>query len=292
MKNKPQILQLPKIVDVRGNLSFVEQHRHIPFGIKRVYWIYDVPGGEVRGGHAFKEQDEFIISLSGSFDVLIDTGNGRKKRFALNRSYFGLFVPKGTWRSMENFSTNSLALVLASTFYSEDDYIRDYEEFLQFSKSDKCLTSITGLIKNDKKSNCCPLTSTLDNCKLIDLEKNHRERGNITVIENQNIVPFDIKRVYYLYDVPGGEDRGGHSHKGLYQLIIATSGSFDVIMDDGKTKKTITLNRPYQGLLFVPGIWKELVNFSSGASCLVLASDVYIEDDYIRDYNEFLKYKK
>jgi|ERR1035437_302028 dTDP-4-dehydrorhamnose 3,5-epimerase-like enzyme len=292
MKNKPQILQLPKIVDVRGNLSFVEQHRHIPFGIKRVYWIYDVPGGEVRGGHAFKEQDEFIISLSGSFDVLIDTGNGRKKRFALNRSYFGLFVPKGTWRSMENFSTNSLALVLASTFYSEDDYIRDYEEFLQFSKSDKGLTSITSLIKNDIQLNCCPLTSTLDNCELIDLEKNHRERGNITVIENQNVIPFDIQRIYYLYDVPGGEDRGGHSHKDLYQLIIATSGSFDVIMDDGETRKTITLNRPYQGLMFVPGIWKELVNFSSGASCLVLASDVYIEDDYIRDYNEFLKFKK
>ncbi|MDP4240554.1 MAG: FdtA/QdtA family cupin domain-containing protein, partial [Bacteroidota bacterium] len=126
----------------------------------------------------------------------------------------------------------------------------------------------------------------------LELDKNHREKGNITVIENRDIIPFDIERVYYLYDVPGGEERGGHAHKDLYQLIVATSGSFDVVLDDGKNKRTITLNRPYQGIYVVPGIWRELVNFSSGSSCLVLASSKYDEEDYIRDYDEFQEQKK
>ncbi|MEF9987165.1 MAG: FdtA/QdtA family cupin domain-containing protein [Bacteroidales bacterium] len=126
--NKRKILQLPKILDSRGNLSFVEQLKHVPFEIKRTYWIYDVPGGQVRGGHAYKENQEFIIALSGSFDVLIDMGNGLKAH-SLNRSYIGLYVPKGAWRQMQNFSTNSLALVLASTSFDEKDYIYDYEQF-------------------------------------------------------------------------------------------------------------------------------------------------------------------
>jgi dTDP-4-dehydrorhamnose 3,5-epimerase-like enzyme len=125
-----QIIQLPKILDDRGNLSFIEEKNHIPFEIKRTYWIYDVPGGEVRGGHAYKENQEFIVALSGSFDVLLDDGN-EQKIFSLNRSYYGLYVPKGIWRQMKNFSTNSLALVLASTVYEEEDYVRNYEEFLK-----------------------------------------------------------------------------------------------------------------------------------------------------------------
>lgn len=125
-----RIIDLPKFVDSRGNLSFVERLNHIPFDIKRVYWIYDVPGGEVRGGHAFKEQQEFIISLSGSFEVLVDNGKHQEK-FFLNRSYNGLFVPAGLWRQMGNFSTNSLALVISSTLYNRDDYIYKYSEFLQ-----------------------------------------------------------------------------------------------------------------------------------------------------------------
>ncbi len=123
-----QIINLPKIADPRGNLTFIEGNHHVPFDIKRVYWIYDVPGGEIRGGHAFKEQQELIISLSGSFDVVVDNGTTIQK-FSLNRSYYGLYVPVGMWRHMDNFSTNSLALVLASTVYNEEDYIRDYEEF-------------------------------------------------------------------------------------------------------------------------------------------------------------------
>lgn len=126
--NGPKIIQLPKFLDARGNLSFIEEYNHIPFKIERTYWIYDVPGGEKRGGHAYKENQEFIVALSGSFDVVLDDGKERKT-FSLNRSYYGLYVPKMMWREMENFSTNSLALVLSSTKFDKDDYIYDYELF-------------------------------------------------------------------------------------------------------------------------------------------------------------------
>ncbi len=124
---------LPQFLDARGNLSFVEQENHIPFEIQRTYWIYDVPGGECRGGHAYKENQEFIVALSGSFDVVLDDGN-EKKVYTLNRSYYGLYVPKGFWREMENFSTNSLALILSSKKYDANDYIRDYDVFLKLKK--------------------------------------------------------------------------------------------------------------------------------------------------------------
>ncbi|MBU1368925.1 MAG: FdtA/QdtA family cupin domain-containing protein [Bacteroidetes bacterium] len=128
-------------------------------------------------------------------------------------------------------------------------------------------------------------------CVILPLNKIHNRAGNITIVEGNRNVPFDVKRIYYLYDIPGGENRGGHAHKELRQLIIAASGSFNVLLDDGLNKKVITLNRPDYGLLVVPGIWRELMEFSSGAICLVLASDTYSESDYIREYPEFNKYK-
>lgn len=134
-------------------------------------------------------------------------------------------------------------------------------------------------------------TSIYD-CTLLEIDKHHNEKGNISVVENAKTIPFKVKRVYYLYDVPGGESRGGHAHIQLQQFIVAASGSFDVTIDDGELKRTFTINRPYRGLLVVPGIWRELDNFSSGSVCLVLASIPYSEDDYIRDYNEFKKYKR
>jgi len=133
MKKQPEIIKLPKILDTRGNLTFIEGNQHIPFEIKRSYWIYDVPGGDTRGGHAFYEQHEFIVALSGSFDVVVDTGI-EKTVFHLNRSYNGLYIPNGIWRHMENFSTNSLALVLASTLFNKEDYIFDYEQFCNIKK--------------------------------------------------------------------------------------------------------------------------------------------------------------
>ena len=128
----PYIINLPKIKDDRGNLTFLEGSNHIPFEIKRTYWIYDVPGGEKRGGHAFKQQNEFIVALSGSFDVLINDGIN-ESRFHLNRSYFGLFLPNGLWREMDNFSTNSVVMVCSSTFYNQNDYIRDFDEYKEWT---------------------------------------------------------------------------------------------------------------------------------------------------------------
>lgn len=128
-----RILNLPKYEDPRGNLSFIEEEAHIPFLIKRTYWIYDVPGGQARGGHAFKEQQEFIVALSGSFDVVVDDG-ATQQVFSLNRSYYGLYIPAGLWRTMENFSTNATAMVVSSTSYTENDYIRNYNDFLEFKK--------------------------------------------------------------------------------------------------------------------------------------------------------------
>lgn len=134
--------------------------------------------------------------------------------------------------------------------------------------------------------------STVYDCTMIELDRHHHEKGNITVVENSRTIPFDVRRVYYLYDVPGGESRGGHAHRELRQLIVSAGGSFDVTLDDGSVKRTFTLNRPYQGLLVVPGIWRELNNFSSGSVCLVLASHEYDESDYIRSYDEFIRYKQ
>ena len=131
-----RIIELPKFLDARGNLSFAEQNNHIPFEIKRTYWIYDVPGGEDRGGHAFRQNQEVVIALSGAFDVVVDDGE-RKKIFTLNRSYYGLYIPAGLWRTMENFSTNSLALEFGSQHYDEDDYIREYGDFLKLKKDGK-----------------------------------------------------------------------------------------------------------------------------------------------------------
>jgi len=132
MKNV-KLINLPKFEDPRGNLTFIEEENHIPYKIKRVYWIYDVPGGQLRGGHAFKEQQELIVALSGSFDLVIDNGHD-KKYFSLNRSYYGLLIPNGLWRHMENFSTNAVAMVLSSTFYDENDYLRNYTEYLKWLK--------------------------------------------------------------------------------------------------------------------------------------------------------------
>lgn len=135
------------------------------------------------------------------------------------------------------------------------------------------------------------VVSDIYNCNVVELSRIHNRAGNITVFGNEHHQPFIVRRVYYLYDVPGGAERGGHAHKNIYQLIVAAGGSFDVILDDGINKKIVPLNRPYHGLMVVPGIWRELVNFSSGAVCLVLASEKYDADDYLRNYEEFLTWK-
>ncbi|MBN1187875.1 MAG: WxcM-like domain-containing protein [Bacteroidales bacterium] len=133
--------------------------------------------------------------------------------------------------------------------------------------------------------------TSIDDCRIIKLGKIHNRAGNITVIEKNELVQFDVKRIYYLYDIPGGSERGGHAHKALYQLLVAASGSFNVLLNDGRKEKVIALNQPNIGLIIVPGIWRELMNFSSGAICLVLASTKYSEKDYLRGLNDFKKHK-
>jgi hypothetical protein len=135
------------------------------------------------------------------------------------------------------------------------------------------------------------MKNSVYNCDILPLSKIHNRAGNITIVEGQTNIPFDVRRIYYLYDIPGGEERGGHAHKELYQLIIAASGSFNVLLDDGQNKKIVTLNRPDYGLIVMPGIWRELFEFSSGAICLVLASHKYDKNDYIRDYDQFIIFR-
>ena len=291
--NYAKIIDLPKIVDPRGNLSIIEQIKQIPFEIKRTYWIYDVPGGCDRGGHAYKENQEFIVALSGAFDVVLDDGK-EKKTFSLNRSYNGLYVPKGMWRTMTNFSTNSLALVLSSTEYDVNDYIMDYEEFLRWTNGENIETkpAYYAPMSNVKTMFSAKEGVSVFDCSLCQLNKFHDPEGNLTVVSENVHVPFPINRVFYSYDIPGGEDRGAHAHKECHQFIIAASGSFEVVLDDGTNKRTVTLNRPFWGLHVPPGIWASEQGFSSGSICLVLASHGYSEDDYIRNYDEYLNYVK
>lgn len=283
-----RIIELPKFLDARGNLSFAEQFTHIPFEIRRVYWLYDVPGGIARGGHSEKNNEELIIALSGSFEIVVDDGK-QSKTFVLNRSYYGLYIPKGLWREIKEFSTNALALEFGSIPYTADDYIRDYEEFKIFASVQHPNYDVPALVTRESQHR--GLFSVFD-CSMVELDRHHSDRkGNLTVVENGETLPFDVKRAYYLYDVPGGENRGAHAHKELEQLIIAASGSFTVTLDDGVCKRSFFLNRPYQGLYVKPGMWRDLEDFSSGAVCMVLASDVYKKEDYIRDYNEFIKFR-
>lgn len=287
-------ISLPIMVDPRGNLSIIEQQKHIPFSIKRVHWIYDVPGGVNRGGHAYFETEEFIVALSGSFNVMVDDGN-EKKSFQLNRSYFGLYVPKGMWRTMTNFSTNSLALVLSSTEYYEKDYISDYEEYLAWRNNSSKVPTITDAktsvkLNNPLSRNMIEVGKSVFDCSLCELNKMHDAEGNLTYIYENVHVPFPINRVFYSYDIPGGESRGAHAHKHCHQFLIAASGSYEVVLDDGINKRTVLLNRPFWGLHVPPGIWAAEQGFSSGSICLVLASHGYEEDDYIRNYDDYLNY--
>lgn len=299
-----QRIDLQKIPDPRGNLSVVEQLRDIPFAIERAFLMYDVPGGEVRGGHAYKKSREFIIALSGSFDVVTDEG-GRRQTHSLNRSYYGLYIPNGVWRHMENFSTNSLALVLSSTHYDEADYLYDYEDYLNWwkvaysqenaSADSRIMAAFTkpqvladSLIKPALPEG----KHILGSVTLMDLPRIAFREGNITPLEGNSVVPFDIKRVFYIYDIPGGESRGAHAHKHCHQLIIAAGGSFEVVLDNGGEKATVTLNRPYQALHIPPGVWSCETGFSSGAVCLVLTSELFEEEDYIRDHETYLAYRE
>lgn len=212
----------------------------------------------------------------------------------------GVYVPQGTWRRMTNFSTNSLALVLASNPFDADDYILNYEEFLLW-KQGKIVTTHSPnvpvqsadvtLFSQSILPHVHRFPSVFD-CSLCQLVRHHDPEGNLTFVYENVHVPFPINRVFYSYDIPGGEDRGAHAHKQCHQFIIAASGSFEVVLDDGVNKRTVMLNRPFWALHVPPGIWASEQGFSSGSICLVLASHAYNEDDYLRNYASFIAYRQ
>ncbi len=286
---REKIIELPKVTDRRGNLSFIEAEKHIPFPIARACWIYDIPGGQKRGSHAFKSQHEVIIALSGSFDVLLDDGK-EKRMHTLNRSYMALYVPNMLWRSLGNFSTNALCLVLTSGSYSEDDYIRNYKDFKKVLGTENCESSkIFSLYDTTNRQ---PQYNTVFDCSLIEFPVIKNRAGCITPVHGEETIPFGINRVFYIYDIPSGAKRGVHAHKHCHEILIAASGSFEVELNDGINKKTVLLNRPTYGLHIPPGVWATEKEYSSGVVCLALASDVYDTDDYINTYTDFKKYRQ
>jgi len=287
---KEKIITLPKMMDKRGNLSVAEENNEIPFDIERVYWIYDVPGGQKRGSHAFKNQKEVIFALSGSFDVVLDDGE-EQRRYQLNRANTGIYVPNMMWRYLENFATNSLCLVLSSTKFDEEEYIRNYKDFKKQLDSTQKKKRKKSIPKNGNLNQTLNSASTVFDCNLIEFPVIRNRAGNITPVNNSENIPFDIERIFFVYDIPSGETRGGHAHKYCHEILIAASGSFEVEIDDGINKRTVTLNRPMMGLHLPPGIWAVEKNYSSGAVCLAITSHKYEEEDYIRKYSDFKDYK-
>jgi len=286
---KERIIELPKVIDRRGNLSFIEAKQHIPFNMARVYWIYDIPGGQRRGSHAFKTQHEVIVALSGSFNVLLDDGK-EKRQYTLNRSYNALYVPNMMWRSLNNFSTNSLCLVIASESYNEDDYIRNYRSFRKSLSDENFNIPAEFQGKTDKEKQ--PQYNTVFDCSFIELPVIKNRAGNIVPVHGSDNIPFEIQRVFYIYDIPSGEKRGMHAHKHCHEILVAASGSFKVELDDGTNRKTVLLNHPMNGLYIPPGVWATEKEYSSGAICLALASDKYDTEDYINTYSDFKKYRQ
>lgn len=293
-----ELIDIPKIMDARGNLSFIEHGARgiCPFEIERVYWVYDVPTGEVRHGRALRHTAEMIVAMSGSFTVKLTRADGLMERHTLTRSDRGLLVEPGTWREICDFSTNSVAMVLASGPHDPDEYIYDIKSYLdEYSSADKTVIGEKGpkpelnRSRNVEKHEGHGLSRTTD-CHYIELPRVRDPRGSLTVAENgADDMPFDVRRVFYLYDVPADADRGGHSHYMAREMIVALTGSFDVVIDDGETIQRFSLNRPYKALYIPRGLWRTLDNFSGGAVALVLTSERFAEADYVRDYATFKK---
>lgn len=285
-KKNELFFDLPKIEDSRGNLSFIEEDLSIPFPIARVYWIYDVPCGQTRGSHAFKTQEEIIIAISGSFDVVLHDGE-RETRYQLNRAYKALYIPARTWRTLENFATNSVCLVISSGKYDKEEYITNFKKFRQYLKMSSIPNPLVRKNEERIQSDQDLAYNNVSDCSLIELPKIVNRAGNLTPVHNSVDIPFDVKRIFFVYDIPFGKTRGMHAHKHCHELILAVSGSFDVELEDGQNKRTVHLNRPSAGIYVLPGIWTKETNYSSGSVCLVLTSQKYSEEDYIRKYSDF-----
>lgn len=250
------MIALPKIEDPRGNLSFIEHGERgaCPFEIGRVSWIYDVPTGRVRRLPAVPSP-RMLVAMSGSFDAA---------DVRLTRSDRGLPIAPGTETRLGHFATNSVAMILGG----ED------------GDSEPCQCG-------DMPDSHA--ISSVDECRVMELPRRRDADGSVTEVVNGNPgIPFDVRRVFYLYDVPADATRGGHSHHRAQEMIVALTGCFDVVLDDGcRAPRRFSLNRPYQALYIPAGLWRTLDNFSGGAVCLVLTSERYSEEDYVRDYDRF-----
>lgn len=259
------MIELPKIEDPRGNLSFIEHGPKgvCPFEIERVGWIYDVVAGGTLSPREGCRSSEMIVAMSGSLDVVTDNKAAQTRRIHLNRSDRGVVAGPGEPLVLDNFSTNAVAMILGG----------GPEE----KNRPKRLTADPH-----------PASDVAD-VRVIELPRERVGHGSRTVVENGAAwLPFDVRRVFYLYDVPADSERGGHSHYEACELMVALTGSFDVVLDDGKHEpRRFTLNRPYRGLYIPTGLWRTLDSFSGGAVCLVLTSERYSEADYVRDYEQF-----
>jgi hypothetical protein len=260
------LVTLPQIPEPRGNLTALEELVHVPFRIGSVRWFYELLAGSSWAASEPALGDALLIALSGSFDVAI--GGSRVR---LSRANIGLHLPASREWRVEDPATNSVGLIMSS----RPTRPRRLEPETPNATAPGDLNP----------------RSTLDDCRGITLPHDRRRRGSTTGVLPQAEVPFDVLRVYYLYDVPGGAERGGHAHRRLQQVLVSLAGSFDVVLKDGRRVKTIRLDRPHSGVFIATGIWRELRNFSSGAICLALASAPYDEADYIRDYEDFRREK-
>jgi frataxin-like iron-binding protein CyaY len=266
-----RVVPLPQIPETRGNLTALEELIHFPFRIGSVRWFYDLPAGTTLSERQSHLGNVLVIALSGSFAVVFGK-QSPSSRVWLSRASIGLHVPASMHWRVEDPSTNSVGLVLSSQSTRQPR-----RESNQPDDHVPCAVN--------------PHT-TIDDCRTLTLGGHRHLQGSSTEAIPQINVPFEIPRVYYLYDIPGGASRGGHAHRGLEQLLVAAAGSFEVALNDGRQDKTVKLDQPHSGVYVAPGIWRELRNFSSRAICLTLASAPYAEADYIRDYEEFQREKQ
>lgn len=250
---REQFIELPRITDRRGTLSFIEAGNQIPFPIASVCWKY---GSQYNDCDIYKARDKVIVALSGSFTFLLDNGKD-ERRCILNNPAQALYIPSIMSCRLEGFSANSIYLVISSA------------------------SSPAGLPGETEKNQL--KTFSVEDCTLIKFPLIQNSAENI---------PFDIKRIFYIYDIPPKQTRGMHAHKYCHEVLVATSGSFQVELDDGTSKKNIVLDRPDHGLYIPPGIWATETEYSSGTVCLALASDVYDAENYIHTYSEFKKYRQ
>lgn len=278
---KPKELSLPTAVDRRGNLTFLQEGEALPFTPKRVYWMYGIPGGGIRHGRALKDTTEMIVALSGQFKVKTILPSGEHIDFQLNKCDKGLLLPPMTWREIVDCSPGAVCLTVASAPYHEDDYVREFERFLDLSG-----IKITSQLHPQKPSRF-DSSPDVEACKIIDFPCHPHAYGNLCVASPEAGLPFEIRRFFYLYDIPEGEDRGCHANKFSSQIIIPVYGSFDITVEDAKKSEVYHLGDASKGLYVPPKIWRTLSNFSTGAVCLVLTSEPYNPDDYIRDHNSY-----